>query len=117
MNSRVSGQCLYTMPRSKYNETRCLVGKPGGLISRVVLISSGFNRGTSLYNLICFKFMGLYRNHSVLTSVCPYIYFCKYNTSFTTGLILVKLKTVAVPDLRMCMKEDNSSPNQFQGRS
>jgi len=30
-------------------------------------------------------------------------------------LILVKLYTVAVCELRMCMKEDNPGPNYFKG--
>jgi len=41
---------------------------------------------------------------------------CKHNFSLMDEAILMKLYTVAVKDLRMCMKEDNHlGPSYFKG--
>jgi len=46
--------------------------------------------------------LGVFKNHPVCLSVIINI-----NSSLTDKLILMKLYTVVVYNLRMCMKEDN----------
>jgi len=48
---------------------------------------------------------GVYRNHPVRLSV---LMSCKYNSSLTDEQIQIKLYTVAVYDLGMFMKADNT---------
>jgi len=44
-------------------------------------------------------------------SVCPSVQIsCKHNSSLMDKPILIKLYTVVVYDLRMCMKEDYPDP-------
>jgi len=56
--------------------------------------------------------MGIYRNHPVDLSVNIY---CKLNSSLMNEPILMKLYTVVVYNLRMCIKEDNSSLKKIKG--
>ena len=51
---------------------------------------------------------GVYRNHPVYPSV-------QMSNSLTEEWILMKLYTVAVYNLMMCLKEDNPSRNYFKG--
>ena len=53
-------------------------------------------------------FLGAYRNHPVCRS-------CKCNSALTDKPILLKLYTVAVFNLRMCLKEDNPCLDFFKG--
>jgi len=53
---------------------------------------------------------GVYWNYPV----CPDI--CNHNSLLTDEQILMKLNTVAVYDLRMCMKENKSDP-KYKGDS
>jgi len=57
-------------------------------------------------------FFGLYRNHPVRQSVHMS---CKHNSRVTDGPILMKHYTVAVYNLRICMKEDNRGLKYFKG--
>jgi len=52
------------------------------------------------------------RNHPV----CPSVQMsCSQNSSLTDEPVLMKHYIVAVNNLRMCMKENNPSPNYFKG--
>ena len=56
---------------------------------------------------------------SVRLSICPSVnlYLCKCSFFLMDKQILMKLYTVAVYDLRMCMKERNHGQNYFKGDS
>ena len=56
--------------------------------------------------------LGVYRNHLVRPSVHMY---CKLNFSLMNEPILMKLYTVVVYHLRMCIKEDKSGLNNVKG--
>jgi len=59
-------------------------------------------------------FPGVYRNHPIHLSKL----LCNGNSSLADGPILMKLCTVAVYNLRMCIKKDNyinAGPKYFKG--
>ena len=71
---------------------------------------------TSHKQLNCFVERVVYMNPPVRLSVHSSVHMSwNQNFSLTIGLILVKLYKVSVYDRRMCMKEDNLSPNYFKG--
>jgi len=43
--------------------------------------------------------------------------FCKRKSSLTDEPVLMKLDTVAVYDLMVCMKENNRCPKSFKGNN
>ena len=61
-------------------------------------------------------FWGVYRNPHVLRLVRQAVsYACKRNSYLTDEPILMKLDTVAVYNLIICIKEDNHGPKYFKG--
>ena len=70
---------------------------------------------TRLFNPCKQSFWVVYRNHHICPSVSTSVHiFCKCN-SLIDEPILLKLYTVAVYNLGMCMIEDKPSTNYFKG--